>query len=134
MLNFSKVKALTPKELLLIDGIGALVSAAFLGLILPSLSPYIGLPDEVLYFLALLPVLFAIFDFGCYFFKSSGFKNALKIMVVANALYCVLSIICLGYHFDALGNLGWVYFILEILILLVLIKVEWEVVVKDKAV
>ena len=55
-----------PKKLFLIDGLGALVSAFFLGVVLVRLESFFGIPPFILYFLAFLPCLFAAYDFFCY--------------------------------------------------------------------
>ena len=57
----------TPKQLFILDGLGALLSAFLLGVVLVKLESVFGIPKNTLYFLAFLPCLFAIYDFYCYF-------------------------------------------------------------------
>ena len=49
----------TVRILLLADGIGALVSAIMLGIVLPNFQPLVGMPLKELYILAAIPVVFS---------------------------------------------------------------------------
>ncbi|TMM56102.1 hypothetical protein FEE95_15840 [Maribacter algarum] len=113
------------KKLFLIDGIGALVSALFLGVVLVWLEDRIGLPIKVLYFLAILPVFFAIYSFSCYFFKDNS-KPFLKGIATLNLLYCFLTIGLLFLYDHNLTFLGWTYFIAELIVLVILIWLEFK--------
>lgn len=79
---------LTAKQLFLIDGLGALVSAFMLGIILVYLEPIFGIPKQVLYFLAMLPCCFAVYDAYCYTRNKSGMF--LKGIAVANLVYSLI--------------------------------------------
>lgn len=115
-----------PRQLFLIDGIGALVSAVSLGVILPMFQSHIGVPLQSLYFLALWPVLFAVYDLYCYFSKSSYWKFGLRAVALLNISYTILSVYLLIQHQEQVKVLGWLYFIGEILILIVLSRIEWR--------
>ncbi|MEQ8711399.1 MAG: hypothetical protein RIC80_00180 [Cyclobacteriaceae bacterium] len=41
-------KHITPRILMLIDGIGAMISTILLGVVLVELEQYVGMPSEVL--------------------------------------------------------------------------------------
>ncbi len=49
------LRTLKPKQLFLLDAFGALLSAFFLGFVLVKYQVYIGMPENVLYILALIP-------------------------------------------------------------------------------
>jgi len=115
-----------PKQLLLIDGIGALVSALFLGVILVQFQSLIGLPKAILYGLALAPCFFMIYDFVCYFFLKSNWKPYLKFIAICNMVYCCITAYLLYSDYEVLSSLGILYFVLELLILIVLVRVEWR--------
>lgn len=51
---------------LLIDGIGATLSAFSLGVVLPALEPYVGMPRRVLFVLALVALVYAACSIGSY--------------------------------------------------------------------
>lgn len=113
-----------PKRLFLIDGFGALLSAFLLGFVLVRLEHLFGIPPSVLYILATFPIAFAVYDFLCYAMIKSNVPPFLKGIANANLLYCILSITLAFYHRQELTNLGWVYIILEITIVIFLAKVE----------
>ncbi len=116
-----------PEKLILVDGLGALLSAFSLGILLPAFQPYFGMPVSVLYVLAIFPVFFALYDFTCYARKPQNWALFIRIIAVANLLYCCLSISLLLYHFTQLTSLGGIYFILELIIVITLAIFELQV-------
>jgi len=106
----------TPRQLLLMDGLGALLSAFLLGVVLVKWEHLIGMPRPTLYFLAFLPCLFAVYDFYCYFKINKGLATWLKYIAYANLTYCLISLILATQHHEQLTKLGWFYFIFEIII------------------
>jgi hypothetical protein len=120
-MNFS-----SQKKLFLIDAIGALVSIFFLGFVLVYLEDKIGMPRNVLYILASIPFFFAIYSFSCYFFIQNNWSPFLKGIALMNLLYCFLTIGLLFFYDHNLTLLGWTYFIVELIILFVLIKIEFK--------
>ncbi|MCH3882567.1 MULTISPECIES: hypothetical protein [Tenacibaculum] len=116
------------KKFFLIDGFGAIISAVLLGLVLTKLETYFGIPKPTLYFLATLPCIFAIYDFYCYFKINSSLDKFLKAIAIINLLYCCLSIALAIYHSNLITKLGWLYIILEIIIVTTIAFVELRVV------
>ncbi|MFK7811754.1 MAG: hypothetical protein AB8B59_04615 [Maribacter sp.] len=112
------------KNLFLIDGIGALVSIFFLGFVLVWLEDKIGMPINVLYILAGLPVFFALYSFSCYFFLKKNWKPFLKGIAILNLLYCFLTIGLLFFYDHKLTFLGWLYFTLELLVIVIIAGIE----------
>ncbi len=117
-----------PKRLFLIDAVGALVSAFFHGVVLVKLEKLVGIPVPALYFSALFPVVFSIYDFLCYLKLKKSIKFFLKIIAYANILYCFVSIGVTSYYFNEVTYLGWVYILVEIFIILVLVTIELKVI------
>ena len=117
---------LNPKQLFLIDGIGALLSAFLLGIVLVRFEHMFRIPTSVLYVLAVIPLFFAVYDF--YFYRKGHQKLglALKGIALLNLIYCSISIGVLWYHFDQVKLLGWIYIIVEIVIVLFLAMVEFK--------
>lgn len=122
-----------PKKLFLIDGIGALVSSFFLGVVLVCLEHKIGMPIAILYTLAILPIFFVIYSFSCYFFLKHCWKPFLKGIAILNLLYCFLTIGILFFFDHNLTFLGWSYFIVELIILGILITIEFKMLSKNLA-
>lgn len=118
------MKKISSRKLLLIDGIGALVSALFLGVVLVILQPHIGMPVETLHLLAILAVIFAIYSFGSYFLLKGKWSYYLKIIALVNLSYCLLTLGLVIKHFQVLTALGLAYFGIEILIILILVRLE----------
>lgn len=116
----------SPKNLFLIDGLGALLSAFLLGIVLVQFERHFGMPRKTLYILAAVPCFFALFDFYCYFVLKNQHKYYLRFIAIANLFYCVLSIAFLIKDRNTLTYLGWTYFILEIIIINALIVLEFK--------
>jgi len=94
--------AISAQNIFLIDGVGALVSAFLLAVVLVQLESYFGIPSSALYFLAVFPVIFAIYDFYCFYNVRNKLDRFLKGIAVANLLYCCLSLGVLFYHLETL--------------------------------
>ncbi len=112
----------------LIDGIGASMSVLFLGLLLPSFEAYFGMPKNVLYGLATLASILAIYSLSCYFFKVKNWQFFLKTIIFANILYCCLSLILMIYFYQKLSTLGLTYFLLEKIVVLILVVFEIKII------
>lgn len=113
-----------PHNLFLIDGLGAVLSALSLGLLLPYFNMYIGMPSNILHFLALPAVVFAVYSLSCYFLKVERWRPFLRAVAIANLLYCCLTIFLMGSNGLTITSLGVGYFFLEIMVILVL--AYWE--------
>ncbi len=113
--------------MLLLDGLGALLTLLFLIGILVPFEAYFGMPKNVLYSLAIVAGLFAIYSLGSYFFLKKNWSPFLRGIAVANLLYCVATLGLVVYHFEKLTVLGVGYFLLEMVIIVVLVVVELRV-------
>ncbi len=118
---------ISPRNLHLIDGAGALVSGFFLSAVLPAYVNVFGIPKTTLYFLAIFPLVFALFDGFCYVTKNIDFRKSLKHIALLNSLYCLISLFAAIFHYRQITVLGWAYLLVEILLVVVLISVEVKV-------
>ena len=116
-----------PKKLFLIDGLGALLSAFLLGFVLVKLERVFGIPSKTLYFLASMPVFFAIYDLYCIRKNNNGLGNFMKGIAIINLTYCCISILFAFYHLGTITIFGWSYLIIEILIIIILTIIEYKV-------
>jgi len=116
----------TAKRLFLVDAIGALVTIFFLGIVLVQLQSYVGMPKAVLYVLVIAPCIFAVYSFSCYFFLKSDWGKYLKVVALGNLSYCVATIYLMYCHFEKLTTLGLVYFLGEIVVIIVLVYFELQ--------
>jgi uncharacterized oligopeptide transporter (OPT) family protein len=115
-----------PKKLFVIDGIGALVSAVMLGIVLVQLEQVFGIPAAALYILAAIPCLFALYDWYCFRSAQINLNKNLLIIAGLNVGYCILSIAITYLHKDSVTTLGWTYIFLEILIVLFIAGQEYK--------
>lgn len=120
MIDFSD----NPKTLFLLDGIGAMVSAVMLGLVLPMLQDLIGMPKEVLYYLASAAVFFAIYSLSCAAIGPRKWPTFLRIIAFINLTYCVVSVALVYYYYPQLTKLGIAYFIIEKIIVIYIAMME----------
>ncbi len=124
--------SLNPKRLLLIDGLGAIVSAFLLGVVLVYFEGIFGIPRKTLYFLAFLPCIFAVYDAYCYLRIDERLDVFLRIIAFTNLSYCFISLGLAFYHHQKLSYWGWAYILLEILIVVILVCIELKIASKIK--
>jgi len=116
-----------PRVLLLADGLGALVSAASLGILLPSLPALFNMPVRVLYALAGVAVVLAMVSLTGYARQVKSIGRYLKIVAAANLAYCLLTIGLVVVWYSQLLVADFVYFGLELAVIGVLVYVELRV-------
>ena len=131
----------TPKVIFLVDGIGALITFLSLFGIGFFLQKHFGMPKNVLYILSFIVALYAIYSLLCYFLlfkkRSSGLESRkrnwqsfLKVIIVANSLYCVAMLLLLIQFYQTLTVLGLTYFIFEVMIIMILVLLEIKLISK----
>lgn len=116
----------------LIDGTGALISAALLGVVLVIFETHFGMPRHVLFTLAVPPIIFACIDFYVFLFVKVKLYKPLILIALLNIGYCILSLTVIIVHNDTLTDLGWAYFIGEIVIVMMLAVVELRLAFTNK--
>ncbi|OGQ45865.1 MAG: hypothetical protein A3I05_08270 [Deltaproteobacteria bacterium RIFCSPLOWO2_02_FULL_44_10] len=115
------------ERIFLIDGIGAFVSTFLLGVVLPAIQEWIGMPKQVLYFLALYALACAIFSLTCFWFADHNKPAWLRIILWLNSCYCLLTIFLMILFFNILTPWGWSYFLIELTIILGLVWREKKI-------
>ncbi|EPG67950.1 hypothetical protein [Leptospira wolffii] len=108
----------------LIDGLGALVSASFLGLVLAQFEAWIGVPTETLYLLAVVACLFSAYSLFFYAKRPDNWRIYLRIIAIANLVYCLGTLSILVYYKESIRLLGIVYFLGEKAIVIALASFE----------
>ncbi len=81
-----------PRNVFLIDGLGAFLTAFFLIVIPLVFSNVFGMPETVPGYLSLVASIYAAYSFCCYFFIRTNWRPYLKAIVIANIIYCCLTI------------------------------------------
>jgi hypothetical protein len=115
------------KQMLLMDGLGALFSVFLLAFVLVQLETYIGLPRQILYILSFMPCIYAVYSIGCYLFLTHNLSFYLKIVATANVLYCCITLGLLIANHQSMTVLGWLYFLIETVIILGLAFFEFKI-------
>lgn len=122
-----------PGRIFLIDGCGAILSATCLGIIIPMFQELFGMPLQILHVLALIALVFAIYSITCYFLSVQNWKIFLKIIMTANALYCLFTAVLVVYYFPVVTLLGLTYFVMEMIVICLVIWLEGQVLSVDEA-
>ncbi len=128
-----KFISLNPKQLLIIDGLGALVSALTLGFILPQFESLFGIPEKLLHLLAIPPVVFFFIDMYGFISPPAKMKQLLKFIASANLAYCLLSLTLASTHYEKITLWGWGYLLIEVLVVVGLALLEFRVAENSKA-
>ncbi len=123
----SKLSDIQPQKLFLVDSLGALLSAILLGLVLARFEKTFGMPQNVLYVLAVIPCIFTLYSFLCFLNKTVHWQPFMKIIATANLLYCCLTAALMVYFYQKITVLGLIYFFIEIIIIIILAFIEWEI-------
>lgn len=111
-------------RLFLLDGLGALLSAFFLGIVLVRFEAVFGMPGNTLHFLAIVAGVFAVFSLTMHFRTPNNWRPYLMAIAVVNLLYCCLTIALVIFYQQQLTLFGIGYFLLEIMIILILVWIE----------
>jgi hypothetical protein len=110
--------------LFLIDAGGALLSLILL-LVVYRYQDFFGIPRSILptlFFLALVCLFFSLYS---YFSNSVKWNALLRIVILLNCSYCILMIYQLINNYFLFSQFGRLYFLAEIVVLVVLITFEW---------
>jgi hypothetical protein len=69
----------------------------------------------------------------CFLGSPKNWRFYLKIIALANLLYCCLTLGLMIHCRQQIKPLGILYFVLEILVLLILVRLEWKTSLFPKA-
>lgn len=118
------------KTLFLVDSIGAFLTAFNLFVIVRHVNEYFGMPQRELSVLSLIAICFSVYSAACFLFVKGELKPFIRIIGVANLIYCLLTIGLLIKYFPAMTIIGNIYFLIEIVIICGLSYVELHVATK----
>ncbi|MBY0476559.1 MAG: hypothetical protein K2Q24_02865 [Chitinophagaceae bacterium] len=116
--------AIHPQKLFLVDGLGALLTAFLTFVLLIRYTAFFGMPQQPLYILTIIAVLFAIYSIANYYFFSKRWRLFLKLIAIANLLYGCATIILLIFFYSRISIFGWIYFLVELLVIGSLATIE----------
>lgn len=115
---------LNPRTVFLLDGLGAVVSATCLGLILPRIQPRVGMPSPIIHTLALVAAFLASYSLACCAFADCTNPRWLRLIISFNLAYCLLTLVLVATLFSQLTWLELGYFGAESLVILALVWLE----------
>ncbi len=119
-----RIPVIFPKNLFLLDGLGAGLSAGLLGAVLPVFEAQIGLPRLALHTLAIGAVGLAVYSLSCWWWLRRPPAPFLRAIAVANLTYCGLTVGLLIHFYPRPTWLGLAYFTGELLIVSGLAVIE----------
>lgn len=126
---------MTAKNIFLIDGFGALITAGLLSQVLARFEDFFGMPKPTIWALAFIALGFAFYSFSAFsaqFFSRSAYRKLLKGIIFGNIAYCLLTGVLVFYHFSSLTVFGLLYFGGEITVVLALVKKEFDLVKQNQ--
>lgn len=115
------------KALLLTDSIGALMTAFFLFVIMRQVDEFFGMPKEGVTWLSAIAILYSVYSAACFLFLKRDMAPFIRIIGIANLLYCVLTIGLMIKNNTTLTVIGTIYFLIEITIICGLSYLEIKV-------
>jgi hypothetical protein len=119
-----------PKKIFLVDAVGALLTAFNLFAVLRTFNEHVGMPKNVLMLLSGVALVFFIYSTSCCLVLTQNRKQYLKLIAIANLLYCLLTIGLVLYYWQTIKVLGLVYFSVEVLVIFILVYFELKVSIK----
>jgi uncharacterized membrane protein len=115
--------AFAPKRLFLLDGLGALLTAFLLGIVLVQFEEQVGLPPGMISSLALVACAFAFYSLACYKLVKN-WRPYLLVIAFANAVYSFFTLGMLVYYHQRVTTLGVTYFLLEFIVVSGVVAIE----------
>ncbi|MBX3144307.1 MAG: hypothetical protein KF813_11155 [Trueperaceae bacterium] len=112
------------RQVFLLDGLGGVLTATLLGLVLPMFFEHIGLGPWTLRWLGFGGFCCALFSLSTYLRAPARLPAYLRVIIVANLAYCLVTVTLLALHRTELTSLGSAYFIVELAVILALVVLE----------
>jgi hypothetical protein len=124
---------LSHRNIFLIDGLGAILSASILSLMLVNFQGLIGMPQEVLFFLMIIACIFSFYSLSCHFTSLINWQPFLIFIAISNTIFCLVSIGFFVYHFEKLTSISICYFVLEVIVVGMLVFTEFRIALQGKS-
>jgi hypothetical protein len=116
-----------PDYLFLADGVGALLTVFGLTCVEFFFFDFFGVPAALFRGLQIAGIAFSVYSLCCYFYLKKKHSHFLRAIAIANFSYCVAVFVFLCINFDTVTSLAWLYFGIEIGIVLSLVSIEFRV-------
>lgn len=116
-----------PKNLFLVDAIGAMLTTVLLVVILINFNHYFGINKTTFSYLSLFVAFLFVYSTTCFFFLKDNWALYIRIISCANLLYCILTLGLMILNHDTVTTIGMTYFLIEITIIIGLVYIELNV-------
>jgi hypothetical protein len=120
----------SPQKVFLIDCVGAMLTVSLLIVVIIPFNKEFGVPKSALYCLSAIACLFSFYSFCCSRIKSGRPSLLLSVVAVANCIYCILTIILLVSFAKTVTLLGFIYFTVEVFVIINLVAFEIRIIKK----
>gem|GEM_PF-1205933 len=122
----TRLLAIQPRSVFLIDAAGAFVTSFTIGFIIPLLRQHLGsLPQDIYYLLSAIAFFYGMYSLYHYAVHVKSWRFRLWIISTANILYGVMTIIIVALFMENLTALGLLYFMTESAIIIWLSRLEY---------
>lgn len=116
-----------PRRMFAFDAAGAALSAVTLGLILPALQPWFGLPVAPLRVLGAVAVGYAIASLTVSLGAVRDLRPALVVVMAANVAFLAATVATAVYHRESVTALGWTFIGVDAAVVLGVVWLEGRV-------
>jgi hypothetical protein len=113
-----------PKQLFLIDALGALITASILTIVAIQFPDFFGLPSQTLFVLAGIAFTYSFYSFSCYYFSPGNWRPFLVAIILANTFYIAVTMALVLNFFCSVTTWGLLYFFAEMLVIGCLLLIE----------
>lgn len=124
--NLLSKAEISPNRIFLVDAIGALLTAIFLSVILAQFEFIFGMPSRTLYLLSGIAFCLFLYSITCYLTIKKNWKPHLKIIIICNIIYGLLTIGFINIHFEKITKFGLLYFVAELIIIAIIVIIEYK--------
>ena len=107
----------------LVDSSEAMLTALFL-LVLKRFGEYVGIPPTKLTFLSTIAPCICLFSAACFVLIKKNHAPFLKVINIANFIYCISTMVVLIVCYVQLTTIGLIYFLAEMTIIDWLASIE----------
>jgi peptidoglycan/LPS O-acetylase OafA/YrhL len=125
--NYKSIQ-MKPK-IFLLDGLGALISIIFLG-VLYFYENFFGMPKEIVKIFIVIALCLMTFSLSVYLFNPKNWRSLLKVVITLNLSYCLYTLYHVFQNRKELTIYGLLYFMGEILVIILICWLEVRVVKK----
>ncbi len=128
------IPKLSLRQVFLLDGIGAALTAISPFAIRVIFGDIFKMPINILFVLSGIAAVYALYSLTCYVLPLNNRKPFLRGIMVANLAYCGLTLSLVLYYWSTLTWLGIAYFLGEIGIVLMVVMLEKSIFAGSKAI